>query len=69
MSYKISYKSGGWIVETLEIKWTLFGLKKTWIPFVKTSGMDYCWHHQTYESALRNLLKEIEKNHTIHEVI
>ena len=58
--YRILKKPKGYIVEVECIKWTLFGLKKKWIPFILTSGLDCAWHHSTYDFAMSSLLKEIE---------
>lgn len=54
---KISYKN--FVVEVLVQKWTLFGLKKEWKPYVKSAGLDCAWHHSTYDFAMMNLKKQI----------
>lgn len=59
-NFRIVKKPKGFIVEVEVMKWSLFGLKKEWKPFVKTAGMDYAWHHSTYEMAQMNLLNEIK---------
>ncbi len=61
MNFRIIKKPKGYIVEYLDIKWSLFGLKKQWKPFVKTSGLDCAWHHSKFEYAMMNLLNEVEK--------
>lgn len=59
MNYRIIKKPKGYIVEEQVVKWSLFGLKYKWIPYVKTSGLDECWHFKTYESALNSCIEEI----------
>ena len=61
MSFRIIKKPKGYIVETNIKKWTLFGLKEKWIPYVKSSGLDCAWHHSTYEFAMMSLLDEVKK--------
>ena len=57
MNYRIVKKPNGYIVEHKIVKWSIFGLKEEWNPFVKTSGMEeICWHHKTYSYAMMNLL-------------
>lgn len=58
--FRIVKKYKGYIVEVQEVKWSLFGLKTKWIPFIKTSGLDECWHHSNKENALLNLLNKIK---------
>lgn len=58
--FRIVKKERGYIVEIEVVKWTLFGLKKEWKPFVKSAGLDCAWHHKEYHSAIMNLLSEIE---------
>ena len=65
MSFRIIKKPRGFIVEVLIIKWSLFGLKKEWKPFVKSSGLDCAWHHKTYELAMINLIKEIKEENKL----
>ena len=64
--FRIAKKPKGYIVEVLVYKWTLFGLKKTWKPYVKSSGLDCAWHHKTYELAVMNfrleIIKDLESN-------
>jgi len=62
MNFRIVKKEKGYIVEVQQIKWSLFGLRKKWVPFVKSFGLDCAWHHSTYDYALMNLLDEIKKN-------
>jgi len=59
MNFRIIKKPRGYIVEVETVKWSLFGLKKQWVPFVKSSGMDCAWYHKTYGFAMMNLLDEI----------
>jgi len=59
MNFRIIKKPRGYIVEVETVKWSLFGLKKEWKPFIKSSGMDCAWHHKTYEFAMMNLLDEV----------
>ena len=58
--YRIVKKPRGYIVEVKTYKWTLFGLKTVWKPFVKTSGMDCAWHHKTHQYAMDNLISEVK---------
>lgn len=58
--YRIRKEPRGYIVEVQTIKWTLFGLKKEWKPFVKSTGLDCPWHHSEYKFAISNLLNEVE---------
>ena len=58
--YRILKKPRGYIVEVKTYKWTLFGLKTVWKPFVKTSGMDCAWHHKTYNLAMYNLHNDVK---------
>jgi hypothetical protein len=58
--FRIVKKERGYIVEIEVVKWTLFGLKKEWKPFVKSSGLDCAWHHKKYHSAHLNLITQIE---------
>jgi len=69
MSYRIIKKPRGFIVEVLIIKWSLFGLKKEWKPFVKSAGLDCAWHHKTYELAMMNFIKEIKEQIECNEKI
>jgi hypothetical protein len=62
MNFRIVKKEKGYIVEVQQIKWSLFGLRKKWVPFVKSAGLDWEWHHSTYDYALMNLFSEIKKN-------
>lgn len=57
--FRIVKKPRGYIVEVQVSKWTLFGLKKVWEPYVKTSGLDCAWHHKTYEMAVMNFKREV----------
>jgi hypothetical protein len=61
MKFRIRKQPRGYIVEYLDIKICLFGLKKEWKPFVKSSGLDCAWHHSSYDLALMNLLNEVER--------
>ncbi len=58
--YRILKKAKGYIVEVEDIKWSLFGLKKKWKPFVLSSGLEIAWHHHNYEFAMTSLLDEVE---------
>lgn len=47
--------TGKWVVEKLEVKWSLFGLKKKWIPYVKTSSiMKTALLHDKKSDAINN---------------
>ena len=59
--FRISKKPKGFIVEIKKSKWRLFGIKKVWCPFVKTSGLDEVWHHSTVNHAYDNFISEIKK--------
>ena len=48
-------------VEVLSFKWTLFGIKKKWMPFVKYSGLDDIYPHSSYHSAYDNMITEIRR--------
>ena len=61
MKFRILKKPKGYIVEVEETKWTIFGLKNQWVPFVKSAGLDCAWNHSTYEFSLMNLFDEIKK--------
>jgi len=51
-----------YIVEKGIPKWTLFGVKYKWIPFVTPTGMkDECWKHSNYDFAFDNTISEIRK--------
>lgn len=58
--YRIVKKAKGYIVEHQVIKPFSCGLKKEWQPFIKTTGLDTPWHHQTFDNAMMNLLREVE---------
>ena len=60
--YRITKNADGYIVEIEISKWTFFGLKKEWKPFVKSTGLDSAWNHKTFDHAMMNLLKEVENN-------
>lgn len=60
VNFRILKKTKGYIVEVQVSKWTLFGIKKVWKPFILTSGLDIPWHHSSYDFAMKNLLDEIE---------
>jgi hypothetical protein len=61
INLRIRKQARGYVVEYLDIKWSLFGLKKKWKPFVKSAGLDCAWHHSTYDFAMMNLLNEVKK--------
>lgn len=60
--FRIKKVAKGYIVEVKTPKWTLFGIKYIWKPYVKTSGMDCAWHHSSYDFALSNMLKQIKSD-------
>ena len=62
MDFRITETSKGFIVENKIVKWSLFGLKTKWIPFVKSTGLECAWHHKTYDYAMINLLQQIKKD-------
>lgn len=57
--FRIRKESKGYVVEVMVNKWSPFGLKRVWEPYVKTAGMDCAWHHKTEESAYKNLQSEV----------
>lgn len=57
--FRIKKETKGFIVEYKTYKWTLFGLKEVWKPYVLTSGMDYAWNHSTIEFAIMNFKKQV----------
>jgi len=61
MNFRILKEKKGYIVQVEQVSWTLFGLKKRWIPFVKSAGLDCAWHHKTFDFAMMNLLDEVKK--------
>ena len=61
--YRIREIEKGFITETLEYKWTIFGIKKQWKPFLCYRGQsDEPYYYDSSDSAERNLLKEIKLN-------
>lgn len=58
--FRIIKEPKGYIVEIQVVKWTLFGLKYRWIPYVKSAGLDCAWHHSTIVHAVENLKKQVE---------
>lgn len=58
---RIRENKGKYYVEILSFKWTLFGMKKKWIPFVTYSGLDDAYPHSFYSIAYQNMIKKIEK--------
>jgi len=35
-------------------------LKTKWVPYIKTSGLEECWHHKKPIDALQNMLDQIK---------
>jgi hypothetical protein len=60
--YRIVESKSGYIVEVQEVKWSLFGLKVKWIPFITISGMEEAWHFQNRDIALNEMLYELKLN-------
>ena len=58
--YRILKKTKGYIVEVEDVKWSLFGKKKKWKPFILSAGLKCARHHRNYELAMESLLDEIE---------
>ena len=58
MKFRILKKPRGYIVEVEELYF--MGLKRRWVPFVKSAGLECAWHHKTYNYAMNNLLFEVE---------
>ena len=46
--FRIVKEEKGFVVEFKTYKWTLFGLKEVWKPYVLTSGMNCVWYHSNY---------------------
>jgi hypothetical protein len=71
MDIRILKTQKGYIVEKKVYKWSLFGLRYKWIPYVKTSGLNECWSHNSFDSALINSKVQFEKdlilNHNFKE--
>lgn len=59
--FRIRLIEGKYYVEVLSFKWTLFGIKKKWIPFVTYSGLDDIYPHSSYHSALNNMITVIKR--------
>jgi len=58
--HRIRKVTGGkFVVEVLVSRWSLFGLRKKWIPYVKSAGLDCAWKHSSYDMALMNYKKEM----------
>ena len=57
--YRIRRTEQGFVVEYRHAKWTLFGIKWIWKPFLKYRGTDdvYCFTHTTI--AKEQLVKKI----------
>ena len=60
MYFRIVKKPRGYIVEKQISYWSLFGLRRKWITYIKSAGLDCAWHHSTYEFAMKSLLMEVE---------
>jgi hypothetical protein len=61
MNFRILKKPRGYVVEELDIRWSILGLIKIWKPYVKSSGLDCAWHHSSYEHAENNLIKQLQE--------
>jgi hypothetical protein len=59
--FRIVKTKKGYIVEVQEVRWSFFGLKIKWIPFIKTSGLEECWPHSSKENALLNLFQKVKE--------
>lgn len=57
-NFRILKKPRGYIVEVEELYF--MRLKRRWVPFVKSAGLECAWHHKTYDYAMSNLLFEVE---------
>jgi len=57
-NFRILKKPRGYIVEVEELYF--MRLKRRWVPFVKSAGLECAWHHKTYNYAMNNLLFEVE---------
>ena len=60
--FRIRKEAKGYIVEVKTYKWTLFGLKKVWKPYILTNGMDYAWHHNKVDYAIMNFKNQIYRD-------
>ena len=58
--FRITKRKKGYVVEVQDIRWTLFCLKTKWVPYIKTSGLEECWHHKKPIDALQNMLDQIK---------
>ena len=60
--YRITkLKNRKWIVEVQKSKWTLFGIKKVWKPFITPYGIkNKCWEHHSLSFAKMNLDSHIK---------
>jgi hypothetical protein len=61
MNFRIRKKPQGYIVEELDIRWSIFGFIKIWKPYVKSAGLDCTWHHSSYEHTENNLIKQLQE--------
>lgn len=59
--FRIRETNGKYYVEILFFKWTLFGIKKKWVPFVTYAGLDDIYPHSSYHFALDNMITEIRR--------
>lgn len=58
--YKIEKVETGYVALINQARWSVFGLEYKWIPFVTITGTDEAYIHNTYDSALDNLLLKIK---------
>lgn len=63
--FRIRKLPKGYIVEVKTPKWSLFGIKYVWKPYVKSAGLDCAWHHKSYGHAFNNLISEVK--HSIEQ--
>ena len=61
MNIRIRETTTGFVVEEKVTRWTLFGLRYKWIPYVKTTGMEIAWTHKNYFNAINNAVDKVIK--------
>jgi hypothetical protein len=60
-----SYLNGlkkGFVVQVKIAKWSLFGIKYKWIPYLTVSGQKQPWYYSTYERAMSEMILQIRRD-------
>ncbi len=60
-----SYLNGlkkGFVVQVKVAKWSLFGIKYKWIPYLTVSGQKQSWYYSTYERAMSEMILQIRRD-------